>query len=389
MKLQKLYGITLGLLTFISTGCNDDMENFSNNIFMSSVSPENILVKSNIESDERTFQLEIAKPEESDINFTIKVDPALVSAYKDIYYTNDVEMLPEKHYSFSNMEGKIFAGSVISAPITVYFKEINQLNIDKVYILPVSIDNANIGILASAQTFYYVFYRDSLINKVANIKENNIYVEWKNPEAVNNLTMMTAEALIRPHSFDHNISTLMGIEGKFLFRFGDDGVPANHLQIAGTSSATNIHINRDVPLEEWLHIVITYDAEAKNLKAYYNGELVTNSPMNIGAINWGIPHSDESNGKPRCFWIGYSYNNERWLDADIAEVRIWNRVLSEEEINAKDHAYEVDPNSEGLVAYWKLNDGLVVIKDYSVNGINASPSSTLTWVDVALPAKED
>ena len=207
MKLQKLYGITLGLLTFISTGCNDDMENFSNNIFMSSVSPENILVKSNIESDERTFQLEIAKPEESDINFTIKVDPALVSAYKDIYYTNDVEMLPEKHYSFSNMEGKIFAGSVISAPITVYFKEINQLNIDKVYILPVSIDNANIGILASAQTFYYVFKGASLINKVANIKENNIYVEWKNPEAVNNLTMMTAEALIRPHSFDHNYET--------------------------------------------------------------------------------------------------------------------------------------------------------------------------------------
>ena len=356
---------------------------------MSSVSPENILVKSNIESDERTFLLEIAKPDESDINFTIKVDPALVSAYKDIYYTNDVEMLPEKHYSFSNTEGKIFAGSVISAPITVYFKEINQLNIDKVYILPVSIDNANIGILASAQTFYYVFKGASLINKVANIKENNIYVEWKNPEVVNNLTMMTAEALIRPHSFDHNISTLMGIEGKFLFRFGDDGVPANHLQIAGTSSATNIHINRDVPLEEWLHIVITYDAEAKNLKAYYNGELVTNSPMNIGAINWGIPHSDESNGKPRCFWIGYSYNNERWLDADIAEVRIWNRVLSEEEINAKDHAYEVDPNSEGLVAYWKLNDGLDEIKDYSVNGNNATPSSTLTWVDVALPAKED
>ena len=66
-----------------------------------------------------------------------------------------------------------------------------------------------------------------------------------------------------------------------------------------------------------------------------------------------------------------------------------DNVLSEEEINAKDHAYEVDPNSEGLVAYWKLNDGLDEIKDYSVNGNNATPSSTLTWVDVALPAKED
>lgn len=180
----------------------------------------------------------------------------------------------------------------------------------------------------------------------------------------------------------------MGIEGKFLFRFGDDGVPANHLQIAGTSSATNIHINRDVPLEKWIHIAITYNAAEKNLKAYYNGELVTDHSMDIGPINWGVPHSDEEDGKPRCFWIGRSYNNERWLDADIAEVRIWNRVLSEEEINEKDHAYEVDPASDGLVAYWKLNDGINELKDHTINGNNATPTSSLTWVDVALPAKE-
>lgn len=100
---------------------------------------------------------------------------------------------------------------------------------------------------------------------MANIKENNIYVDWKNPEVVNNLNTLTAEALIRPHSFNNALNTLMGIEGKFLFRFGDSGdnVPSNHLQIAGTSSQTNIHIERDVPLEEWLHIAITYDASAK------------------------------------------------------------------------------------------------------------------------------
>ena len=389
MKLQKSYSIILGLLISVFTGCNDDTENFSNNIFMSSTTPENILVKSNIESDERTFQVEMAKPEATDVEFTIKVDPSLISTYKAIYYTNDVEELPEKHYSLSTTTGKIQAGSVISAPITVSFTEINQLNIDKVYILPITVNSASINILASSRTFYYVFKGASLINKVANIKENNIYVDWKNPEVVNNLNTLTAEALIRPHSFNNAISTLMGIEGKFLFRFGDNDVPKNHLQIAGTSSQTNNHINRDVPLEEWLHIAITYDASAKNLKAYYNGELVTDSRMDIGAIDWGIPHSDESNGKPRCFWIGYSYNNERWLDADIAEVRIWNRVLSEEEINAQDHAYDVDPNSPGLVAYWKLNDGIDEIKDYSVNGNNATPSSKLTWVDVSLPAKED
>lgn len=72
MKLQKSYSIILGLLISVFTGCNDDTENFSNNIFMSSTTPENILVKSNIESDERTFQVEMAKPEATDVEFTIK-----------------------------------------------------------------------------------------------------------------------------------------------------------------------------------------------------------------------------------------------------------------------------------------------------------------------------
>ena len=148
-------------------------------------------------------------------------------------------------------------------------------------------------------------------------------------------------------------------------------------------------IARDVQLEEWIHIAITYDANAKTIKAYYNGELVAeDNKVTFGPVDWGVEHSDESNGKPRCFWIGYSYNNERWLDADISEVRIWNRVLSAEEISATNHAYEVDPASDGLAVYWKFNDGVNSIKDYTMNGNDATASNPLTWIDVALPAKE-
>ena len=74
---------------------------------------------------------------------------------------------------------------------------------------------------------------------------------------------------------------------------------------------------------------------------------------------------------------------------EMKSISLDSNILSEEEINAQDHAYDVDPNSQGLVAYWKLNDGIDEIKDYSVNGNNATPSSKLTWVDVSLPAKED
>ena len=195
---------------------------------MNSIVPENILVKANIESEERSFQIAMARPESQDVSFTIKADPSLISQYEDIYYTSGVESLPENFYSFSATEGRIPAESIISTPITVKFTDINQLDIDKVYVLPVTITNANISILNSARTFYYVFKGASLINKVANINNNNVYVKWTNPDVVQGMTELTAEALIRPHSFDNSISTLMGIEGKFLFRFGDNS-PKNQL----------------------------------------------------------------------------------------------------------------------------------------------------------------
>lgn len=41
----------------------------------------------------------------------------------------------------------------------------------------------------------------------------------------------------------------------------------------------------------------------------------------------------------------------------MSEVRLWNVVRSENEI--KENMLSVDPNSKGLVAYYKLNGGVV------------------------------
>ncbi|GLL55308.1 hypothetical protein KUBF_29700 [Bacteroides finegoldii] len=46
------------------------------------------------------------------------------------------------------------------------------------------------------------------------------------------------------------------------------------------------------------------------------------------------PVEDETELK-RGFWIGYSYEAARYLDGDICECRIWNRVLTAEEIQAR------------------------------------------------------
>ena len=273
-----------------------------------------------------------------------------------------------------------------STPITVSFTELGSLDLNKTYVLPVTVVDASINVLGSSNTSYYVFKGAALINKVANINKNNVYVDWVNPNVVQNMKTMTAEALIHPYSFDNQLNTLMGIEGQFLFRFGDSGVPSNQLQIAtGKGNFTNSSMV--APLNAWTHVAVTYDSEAQTIRVYFNGKLVGDfTDATYGPVNWGIPHSDESDGKPRCFWIGYSYNNERFLDADISEV--WNRVLTQDEINAENHFYAVSEDAQNLVAYWKFDDGADIVKDYSNSGNDATASAKLTWVDVELPAKK-
>ena len=105
-------------------------------------------------------------------------------------------------------------------------------------------------------------------------------------------------------------------------------------------------------------------------------------------VNFAAPHSDESDGKPRCFWVGYSYDSNRSLDGMIAEARLWNRVLTKEEINAPNHFYKLYENQidETLLAYWKFNEGAgKVVKDYSIYGKDLEADHTLIWYPVELP----
>ena len=73
-------------------------------------------------------------------------------------------------------------------------------------------------------------------------------------------------------------------------------------------------------------------------------------------------------------------------------MRVWNRALTEEEINAPNHFYKIDTDDpaqmEGLVAYWKFNEGTGnVIKDHSGYGNDLSTASSVVWKNVSLPEK--
>lgn len=381
MKRYQLYLVSALLATTAFTGCQDDSESFENKAYIHGSSKVgSVLLKGNVTNDSRTIQAAIAQPAAQDITITYRVDPSLVDTYNAAFYDKAI-VLPAAHYELPEPQAHITAGSVRSTEVTVYFKDLNQLNRELVYVLPVTIDNANIGILESARTTYYVLKGAALINVVADIEENYLHIDtWAKPAVVNNLSQITMEALIRARNYDRQISTIMGIEGKFLIRLGDAGFPSNQIQIASSRNFPSADSNKGLPTNEWVHIALTYDSSNGEMKIYVNGKVQSEGINNVGKVNLG------TNGKDG-FYIGRSYADERFLAGEISECRIWNKVRTKEEI--ADNAYEVATDAEGLVAYWKCNEGGGnVVKDQTSNGndLTAKSGTSLKWTPVSLPA---
>lgn len=378
MQRYKIYLFSAICSLFLFSACESD-ENFDNKVFTDTETRvDNLIIKPNIESDTRTLQAAITRPENHDIVVTYKADISLVDQYNKAYNDNAIA-LPNENYELEKPQVTIAAGSVRSTETTLLFKDINQLDRDIVYVLPVTIANAGIEILQSARTNYFVIKGGALINVVADMEDNYLHPDpWANPGVLNNLSQVTMEALIRARNFDRLISTVMGIEGKFLIRIGDAGFPPNQIQIATSKgNFPQSDSNKGLPVNEWTHIALTYDSSDGQFKLYVNGRLQSDAKISLGKINLG-----DNN-----FYIGRSYEDSRFLAGEISECRIWDVVRTPEEIAG--NIYQVEPNSTGLVAYWKCDEGSGnIVKDHTGNGNNLLSKKAITWTPVSLPPKK-
>lgn len=376
-------------------GCSsfdEDKHYFGNKVFIESGNTiKELILKDGVDGYEQQLRAVMAIPQENDITAVFDADFSKLQDFSRIYGTEPVEALPRNCYTFEGKESRIKSGGVEGTFVTISFKDLESLDREKRYCLPVTLVSADGNeILKSEETKYYYFREGSLIDVAMDMTGFCCWPDWENFTEVKDMEQFTMEALINVKSFDREISTLMGIEDKFLLRFGDSGMDPDQLQIASSAKVTSPALA--LRKSRWYHIAVTFDKG--NVQAYLNGNPVELDGKNVktSKVDFGIPHSDEMGGKPRCFWIGYSYDKQRTLNALISEVRMWNRVLDGETIRQKNHFYMVDPESEGLVAYWKFNEGTgSVIKDWStygndlrvtkISGENEEPA----WVAVSLP----
>ena len=82
------------------------------------------------------------------------------------------------------------------------------------------------------------------------------------------------------------LTSIMGIEGKFLLRIGDAGIPQNQLQVA-TSSGNVTDESLVNPTNERTHIAETYEADEKTVIIYINGKNMLVSSLVCGVVFWG------------------------------------------------------------------------------------------------------
>lgn len=390
MKNTLKYSLVLlaGALAF--AGCQTESErmdehHFDNRLYLTaSASTDEILVKQTGSAVEvsRTLTIGTALMADNDITAKLVAAPELLETYKQAYYDDEAIVLPSDMCEIAEPEMKITKGSNVSPAVTINFTGLEALDRDLVYVMPVRLtDIKGIDALDSKTAVYYVFKGAALINVVADMAENRAYPSWKDGSIVNNMTNFTLECMVNFNKFGRQISTIMGIEGNYLLRVGDAGVPDNQLQVACSRNLTSSDLQFETG--KWYHVAVTFDNGT--VKVYFNGVEKLTGNCGKSSVSLGAAHSDtESSG--RCFWIGYSYASDRYMDGKICEARIWNRTLTAEEINAPTHFYTVDPSSEGLVAYWKFDDGAGnKIKDYSVNGNDLTVDSNPGWTKVTLP----
>lgn len=367
------------LLAVMLFSCSEDYRNFDSKAYINSDSKlTTYLIKPGVSEYSALLNVSVPRPAAEDIEFVFKTDESLVAIYNNLF-SDDAVILPSNHYTIPETKARIMKESVRSTDIEIEFKDVSLLDRSAAYVLPVTIASAGIGLLESARTHYYVFKGGALINWAADIEENSFSVDWGNSSLVTGMNEITIEGMLylrqaERDGSDSHIMTFFGTESSFLIRLGDTFEPGQIMVVKNSSGKypDNANDRTKAPVGEWFHLAVTHDA-SNTIKIYINGELKSTTAAASGTFSLA---SD-------CY-IGKSYNDNRYWPGMIAETRVWNKVRTQEEITA--HIYAVNAESEGLVAYWKFDEGNGnTITDHSGNNTSVTANSALKWASVSLP----
>lgn len=297
-----------------------------------------------------------------DANVTFRINPELVEKYNAQNGT-DFIALP-KHLAKLNAEqATIRSGSNVSDAINLAVSPFDDSTEDGVqYMLPIEIVSTtsnNFPIIEGSRVLYVHLQKVSVSSA---LKFNKSNINYKIADPLTNINQWSIEFMVNFSKFA-NIAVMGAYPDEIFVRFGDVISLPNQLQVklAGLQpfSKTEFQTNK------WYHVALVFDGNLNRFTMYVNGE-----------VDFSIATPAGKRFNISTIWFGSVYSSAPWSGK---EVRFWTRALTQKEIRYGMCA--VNPKSEGLYGYWKLNEGSGnTINDATGKGHVGETEKTNDWI---------
>lgn len=181
----------------------------------------------------------------------------------------------------------------------------------------------------------------------------SLFIDCGNDEAFNLSDELSLEVWARAYTFAEN-RKMMGkifyqdpIDNGYVFGFENLHVYAEFFN----PTAQEVPRPGDGPMEpdsSFIHLVTTFSVSSGKIKNYVNGLLAGETSM---FPSTGIRPNDNPFIIGNAPWDMLSFQ----FYGDMDEVRVWNKALSQAEINAAMH-HELGGTENNLVAYYNFNE---------------------------------
>ncbi len=372
MKVEYI-GIICSLL-FIFCGCKE-LEMGRDGLLMTGTSSGEMVKFAIDNQDSYTVSVTSTMCVTDDVKIYLDVDENAVETY-NLKYGTQYEMTPKEAYELDSKEVVIPAGQSVSSSVLVSIIDKSALVEGVSYMIPISIKSvdSDMEVIESSRTIYLKLART--------IKFSAPYVgtttasrsfSLDEDDIVTGIKKYTWEVKFRAENFRINASgepiKIGGVYNNML-RFAESGNPANVLEVyAGTEN--KMIANTQFAVNTWYLLSIVNDG--KTLTLYVNG--VKDNSMAVTPYDYqfdGVTIGQPMDG----------YQSKQLFRGWLGGMRYWSRALSAREIKANQCG--VNPNAEGLVACYRMDEGAGnIFYDSTPNQrhLKYPDNITISWTD--------